>query len=72
LKAEQEKIEKQLKDFEDHLWKQGTAIPTSPTGNKAKKTKNSAIVRFRFSHRVDARQKILKEKSLLNLLPELF
>lgn len=42
LKAEQEKIEKQLKDFEDHLWKQDTAIPTSPTGNKAKKTKNPA------------------------------
>jgi septal ring factor EnvC (AmiA/AmiB activator) len=42
LKAEQEKIEKQLKDFEDHLWKQDTVIPTPSKRNKAGKTKKPA------------------------------
>lgn len=42
LKAEQEKIEKQLKDFEDRLWKQDVAIPTPSKGSKAKKTKKPA------------------------------
>lgn len=42
LKAEQEKIEKQLKDFQDHLWKQDTVIPTPSKGSKAPKTKKPA------------------------------
>jgi hypothetical protein len=40
LKAEQEKIEKQLKDFQDHLWKQEKIIPAPLSDKKTKKTKN--------------------------------
>ena len=41
LKAEQEKVEKQLKDFQDHLWRQEKVIPTPRSGKKVKKTKKA-------------------------------
>ncbi len=37
MKAEQEKIEKQLKDFEDHLWKQEQVRP-APAATKEKRS----------------------------------
>lgn len=52
LKAEQEKIEKQLKDFQDHLWKQEKIIPApvSPT-RKPKKTTSPSSEQEKISMR---------------------
>ena len=41
LKAEQQKVEKQLKDFQDHLWKQEKVIPAPLSDKKAKKAKKT-------------------------------